>query len=97
VREGVTNVVRHSHARYCTIRIAQEDGTISAEVTDDGSGPAEMEDSAGNGLRGLMERAAHQHGRLEAGPCALGGFRLRVTFPITEMSAAREPERAEQP
>jgi two-component system sensor histidine kinase DesK len=88
VREGVTNVVRHSRARHCTIRVACVEGIASAEVSDDGRGaaisPARAGDSVGNGLRGLAERAAQQHGHLEAGPCATGGFRLRVMLPVGE-------------
>jgi two-component system sensor histidine kinase DesK len=61
VREGVTNVVRHSRARTCRISL---DAT-SVEVVDDGVGPCEAaggsgvgSDLPGNGLRGLRERAA---------------------------------------
>ncbi|HEY7910205.1 MAG TPA: hypothetical protein VIC60_15095, partial [Thermomicrobiales bacterium] len=86
VREGVTNVVRHSRARHCTIQVVCAEGIASAEVSDDGRGaaisPARAGDSVGNGLRGLAERAAQQHGHLEAGPCATGGFRLRVMLPV---------------
>jgi two-component system, NarL family, sensor histidine kinase DesK len=95
VREGVTNVVRHSRARHCTIRVACAGGIASAEVSDDGCGaatsPARTGDSVGNGLRGLAERAAQQHGHLEAGPCATGGFRLRVMVPVGE-DARTAPE-----
>jgi two-component system sensor histidine kinase DesK len=57
VREGVTNVVRHSRARTC--RIALDAGRL--EIVDDGEGAPEGVESletAGNGLRGLRERAA---------------------------------------
>src|SRR3954447_3013094 len=57
VREGVTNVVRHSKARTCRILL---DAT-SVSVVDDGVGPPDGPESleaAGNGLRGLRERAA---------------------------------------
>ena len=52
IREGVTNVIRHSDARSCTVRL---DAT-SVEVADDGRGPAAGE--SGHGLLGLRERAA---------------------------------------
>lgn len=38
VREGVTNVVRHSRARHCTIRFAQDKSNAHLEVLDDGVG-----------------------------------------------------------
>ncbi|MEO6513003.1 MAG: histidine kinase, partial [Nocardioides sp.] len=53
VREGVTNVIRHSHARSCTVVIRPG----GVEVTDDGDG-APTESASGSGLRGLRERAA---------------------------------------
>ena len=70
VREGVTNVVRHSRARTCTIAI----GPDWLEIEDDGlGGPG----AAGNGLTGLRERVAAAGGTVRAG--AVGrGWRLRV-------------------
>jgi two-component system sensor histidine kinase DesK len=52
VREGVTNVLRHSQARTCTIEL----GSRRVEVRDDGRGLAEAD--GGSGLLGLTERAA---------------------------------------
>jgi two-component system, NarL family, sensor histidine kinase DesK len=88
VREGVTNVVRHSRARHCAIRVARAGGQASAEVTDDGVGAppdqAGTQLDSSNGLRGLAERAARQGGRVEAGRLATGGFRLHVTVPLSD-------------
>ncbi len=95
VREGVTNVVRHSHAHHCTIRLTHEDAIACAEIVDDGGDPApfpvaEATGSGGNGLRGLAERVAQQGGHLEAGAGIKGGFRLRVTLPLCEGSCAHD-------
>ena len=54
VREGVTNVIRHSGAARCTIRLHAD----AVEVTDDGDGPAPQPGRHGHGLDGLRERAA---------------------------------------
>jgi two-component system sensor histidine kinase DesK len=80
VREGTTNIVRHSGARSCRIAVRPGLADVSAEVVDDGDaqGPA---GSGGNGLAGLRERAARVAGHVEAGPVPEGGFRLRVTVP----------------
>lgn len=73
VREGLTNVVRHSHANTCQVRFSA--GTV--EIVDDGvGGPA----SCGNGLAGLAERVATAGGLLEAGPIEPRGWRLAVTL-----------------
>ena len=36
VREGVTNVIRHSRARHCRIQLHHKDGTVDVEVLSDG-------------------------------------------------------------
>jgi two-component system, NarL family, sensor histidine kinase DesK len=80
VREGATNVVRHSGARRCAIRVLAGDGEAAVEVEDDGRSSGT--DVAGSGLAGLAERAEHAHGRLEAGTRPGGGFRLAVSVPL---------------
>jgi two-component system sensor histidine kinase DesK len=89
VREGVTNVIRHSRARHCTIRVTNEDGHAGVEVIDDGAGAPAVSASApsaggssGNGLAGLAERVAALDGRCEAGSRPEGGFRLSVVLPV---------------
>jgi two-component system sensor histidine kinase DesK len=79
VREGTTNIVRHSGARSCRIVVRPGLAAVSAEVVDDG----EVREPAGtgNGLAGLRERARRVAGTVEAGPVPEGGFRLRVTVP----------------
>jgi two-component system, NarL family, sensor histidine kinase DesK len=81
VREGVTNVIRHSGARSCEIDLRNDDAIV-LEIRDDGSlsaGPG----GPGNGLRGLRERVTAVGGTLEAGPLPHQGFRLRLTLPAT--------------
>ncbi|MDQ1377056.1 MAG: two-component system, NarL family, sensor histidine kinase DesK [Acidimicrobiaceae bacterium] len=124
VREGVTNVVRHSNGHHCDIDVRQVDGVAVLQICDDGDpgrdagvrvpaasggvddattagpvgagagaggaagGSAPGAARAGTGLRGLAERLAAAHGRLEAGRRPDGGFRLAVSVPL-------EPDRAE--
>ncbi|MGC4819671.1 sensor histidine kinase [Micromonospora sp. DT63] len=77
VREGVTNVVRHSGARCCTIRV-RPDGV---EVGDDGRGPS-TPDTSGYGLVGLRERARRLDAVVTVGRRRDGsGFLLRVHAP----------------
>lgn len=72
VREGVTNVVRHSRAAHCTIQL----GRSFVEVIDDGRGGGE---GTGTGLTGLAERVTAAGLVMSAGPVPSGGFRLRVS------------------
>ena len=84
VREGVTNVIRHSGARSCEILVSRDGREIRAEITDDGRGSSPGPDGAitGSGLSGLAERVAARGGESEAGPLDEGGFRLRVSLPL---------------
>ncbi|WP_109208850.1 MULTISPECIES: sensor histidine kinase [Microbacterium] len=75
VREGVTNVVRHSGAARCRITL----GRHEVEVADDGVGPTAASEGA-SGLAGLRERVEAAGGRLSVGRSDLGGFSLRVTL-----------------
>jgi two-component system sensor histidine kinase DesK len=74
VREGTTNVIRHSRARHCDIKLSREDGEngeareVRADIIDDGRGPFPTRDgtsgsgteglAGGSGLSGLAERVA---------------------------------------
>jgi two-component system, NarL family, sensor histidine kinase DesK len=88
VREGVINVVRHSGARSCTIRLAKEAGRATAEIVDDGSGRGATANASGCGLAGLLERASAQGGHVDAGPIEGGGFRLIVDVPLNPGAGA---------
>ena len=83
VREGVTNVIRHSRAKHCEIRVTRRDDELRAQITDDGQNPSPERDgaSAGSGLSGLAERVAASGGALEAKPLTGGGFCLYVSLP----------------
>jgi two-component system sensor histidine kinase DesK len=91
VREGITNVVRHSRARTCEVGLDRANGEVSVSITDDGPRvvtegaapvPGPLAAQAGNGLRGLAERVAASDGCFEAGPLPGGGFRLSVVLPL---------------
>ncbi len=73
VREGVTNVIRHSGASRCTVRL--QPGEV--EVRDDGTGPGQRSGCSGNGLDGLRERAAAAGAVLVTRPLE-PGFQLSV-------------------
>ncbi|HEY7127893.1 MAG TPA: histidine kinase [Ktedonobacterales bacterium] len=94
VREGVTNVVRHSRARWCRIRVTQAPDVVCAEVTNDDRSSFRDAGSLlppfGHGLRGMAERAALLGGHLEAGLSHSGGaavYRLQVKLPLVTSKA----------
>ena len=74
IREAVTNVVRHSRAAHCRVRLTPH----SVEIADDGpgSGPPAPD---GQGLTGLRDRARAAGARLTVGPNDnRPGFTVRV-------------------
>ncbi|TYB68481.1 hypothetical protein FXF51_11615 [Nonomuraea sp. PA05] len=76
VREGATNVLKHSRAERCTITI--ENGVL--EMSNDGvSGP--VGEHAPIGLAGLAQRVRAAGGTLEAEPVAGGRYLLRAAVP----------------
>lgn len=77
LREGVTNVLRHSGAHRVKVRL----GETWMEIEDDGAGPA-AEVGSGNGLRGLEERLAQVGGTICAAPRSGGGFLVRADAPV---------------
>ena len=84
LREGITNVIRHSGAAHVTVRLAPD----SIDIVDDGVGsPADTE--SGNGLRGLAERLAAVGGWIDAGPTPAGGYRLRAEVAPARKGALR--------
>jgi two-component system sensor histidine kinase DesK len=80
VREGTTNVIRHSGAMHCAIRVVTDANHAAVEIEDDGR--ASPSTHRGSGLSGLRERARRLRGELEAGAVPDGGFRLRLTVPL---------------
>ncbi|MDQ6660502.1 MAG: histidine kinase [Chloroflexota bacterium] len=83
VREGVTNVIRHSRAQKCIIHATRKKQTACVEVLDDGTASSmDSTGNGGNGLRGLAERVTALGGQFEAAPHVGGGFRLAVSVPL---------------
>lgn len=73
LREGITNVVRHSEAGHCRVRLSAS----RVLVEDDGVGPGSRRGS-GSGLAGIRERVEAAGGRVTIGSSDLGGFSLAV-------------------
>lgn len=83
VREGVTNVVRHSRARHCTITMSRGQDRAALSITDDGPGSDAEASRAGTGLVGLRQRAGELDGSMlfEKRPDQTG-HRLMLDVPL---------------
>ncbi len=89
VREGGTNVLRHSDAHECQIGFtltrdsAVGPRTLVVEVFNDRArGGGQDGRESGNGLAGLSERVAMGGGTLSAARTPEGGFLLRAVLPL---------------
>jgi two-component system sensor histidine kinase DesK len=80
VREGATNVLRHSGASACRITLADSDGRTAVTIADDGVGAPSAPTLRLGGLTGLRDRLAAAGGEL-AVEREGEGFRLVATVP----------------
>jgi two-component system, NarL family, sensor histidine kinase DesK len=90
LREGVTNVLRHSKAEHCEITVRQTDGEVYIDIVNDGVPqiPLQRIGSGGSGIPNLSQRLTTLNGQLTAGLDPDGRFRLHATAPISADSPA---------
>jgi two-component system sensor histidine kinase DesK len=75
VREGTTNILRHTRARRVWIEAWRESADITLELRNDG---VRSESGPGTGLRSLAERAREHHGQADTWILPNRQFILRV-------------------
>jgi signal transduction histidine kinase len=81
VQEALTNALKHAGPRaVARVRLGYTADGADIEVVDDGAGrPAQATVAPDrHGLAGMAERTASFGGRLEAGPRAGAGWRVRA-------------------
>lgn len=78
VQEAITNVLRHSNASRCLIRIHTELGKLQLSVTDNGGIDSPL--TPGNGLKGMSERVQQAGGKISWQHDGKG-FDLKVSLP----------------
>jgi len=78
VAEALANIAKHADASRIDIRIGTENGTLVAEVVDDGRGGASV---AGSGLTGLRQRVEALDGRLRVTSPDGGPTNVRAELP----------------
>jgi two-component system sensor histidine kinase DesK len=84
LREGVTNVLRHSKAEHCDIAIREEHGRVEMDIRNDGvpQAPVEQDPNSGSGIGNLSSRVTALGGHLSTGIEPDGRFRLHLTVPV---------------
>ncbi len=88
VREGVTNIIRHSRAKQAVIQFTRDGQTAGIHITNDGAVLA-GEDETGSGIPGLAERIAALGGQVDAGMQPDARYRLAASIPLIAKEAKR--------
>ncbi|MGV9777887.1 sensor histidine kinase [Streptosporangium sp. NPDC003464] len=81
VREGVTNMLRHSTVRTCVIELAEHDGLLRLTVANDGVPGRSPRPPAGDGLGNLRDRLARLGGTVRVSAGEGGWFNLVAEVP----------------
>jgi two-component system sensor histidine kinase DesK len=96
LREGITNVLRHSKAERCDITVRQAGNQVWIDIINDGVSQAATQRTprGGSGIANLSARVAALDGTLSAGLDPDGRFRLHATAPVsrTRTRWTAEPE-----
>lgn len=87
VQEGLTNVLRHAHARRCIVELVRSPSGVRVTIRDDGVGfnpaaPRDPEASPGLGLVGIRERVSQLGGDLHIDSTPGRGTVLTAEFSI---------------
>ncbi|ABM38894.1 sensor histidine kinase [Polaromonas naphthalenivorans] len=90
VQEALTNVVRHSGAAHCRVKIEAHAAMLTLHIEDDGCGLPPDGAARGGGLLGIAERLDMVGGRLALEPAQPTGLRLQITLPLTENPQAQD-------
>lgn len=96
LREGITNVLRHSKARHCVIETLLDHDRVRLTLTNDGIDAGETPRVAagategGSGLRNMATRVLALGGTLTAAARADGWFELTAELPV---DAQADPDR----
>jgi two-component system sensor histidine kinase DesK len=87
VREGTTNVLRHSEARDCTITLRVTADAVTLAMDNDGLPAGTGRFHLGNGLVGLTERITALGGTVTARLAGADRFSLVARLPVTPAAA----------
>ncbi len=97
-QEALTNIVKHAQPRQVRVELADSEGMLTLEVSDDGRGmaPAQRDKPKAFGLKGLQERARPVGGWLDVSsqPGRGTSVVLSIPLPSTQPLAAALAENA---
>jgi len=77
LRESITNVIRHTEAKHCNVKLSRDKDRLLFSVSDDGNGTVRRE---GSGISGMRERVKELGGQLLIND--RGGVRISISLPV---------------
>jgi signal transduction histidine kinase len=80
--EALNNVAKYAQASRATIGLAQDDGRLTFEVSDDGRGFDPAATGYGTGLQGIADRLAAIGGNIEVTSAPGDGTRIMGSIPL---------------
>jgi two-component system, NarL family, sensor histidine kinase DevS len=86
LQEALANVAKHARATHVSVALSPRDGGVEFAVLDDGVGPPPafaVGESAGHGLRRMIERIEALGGRIDIGRNMPSGFAVRGWAPTS--------------
>ncbi len=88
LKEAITNVVKHSKAKKCKIKIERNNNEVVLTVIDSGKGINEKLNIVGNGLKGMQERLEFINGSLTVESNKGVKLVIRVPLAITHQKGS---------
>lgn len=82
-REAVSNMIKHSGATKCDIKVTATDRSVTVTVTDNGRGDI-SNGNGGFGLMGMQERVNLLGGTFHAGTLETGGFEVSAVLLLAQ-------------
>ena len=81
VREAVTNVIKHSEATHCLIRLTMENDAFTIRIADNGIGLGHV--AIGNGMQSMKERMQALLGTAAVQNGEAGGTVVSLRLPLS--------------
>ncbi|WP_338066531.1 sensor histidine kinase [Pueribacillus theae] len=80
LRETITNIIKHSQAKHCTITKYYQDNVYCLQIIDDGNG--DLKAGKGNGIRSIQERMEKLQGTAEMNASLHKGVSVTLKVPV---------------
>ncbi|MEH7355825.1 sensor histidine kinase [Neobacillus drentensis] len=82
IREAMTNIIKHSKAKRCTIQFEIIDQIYFIQIKDDGIGLVKVE--GGNGIQSMKERMQALQGTAAVNNSPSGGTHVSIKLPVRQ-------------